>query len=268
MFRKISPPKFLGICPTSGLLLYREITVRVPQSRTGYDHMLPGSTVMKRASSLIVGLHEVFCSSPPLLSFHSSYRLMEQRYVRGALIVFEGLDRSGKTTQVNRLLQDLEGTKERYPYRGMRFPDRTPANPINIEICDYLSKKKELPAREAHLLFTKQRQNQKDEMERFLQNGTTLVVDRYSHSGAAYSAAKRVNASKTEEEIAAEVRQAVLRVIEECREKPISHFGDKQEETNQLQLAVPHLPHHQCTPTKSQQSSKEPGASLVGCEVK
>ena len=50
--------------------------------------------------------------------------MMEQRNKRGAFIVFEGLDRSGKTTQVDRLLQSIDEMKESYPHLGMRFPGK------------------------------------------------------------------------------------------------------------------------------------------------
>ena len=42
---------------------------------------------------------------------------------RGALIVFEGCDRSGKTTQVTKLVERLN--KAGKPAVMMRFPDRT-----------------------------------------------------------------------------------------------------------------------------------------------
>jgi dTMP kinase len=44
---------------------------------------------------------------------------------RGALIVFEGVDRCGKTTQTTRLVDTL--TKRGKDVRLMRFPDRTTA---------------------------------------------------------------------------------------------------------------------------------------------
>ena len=59
---------------------------------------------------------------------------------RGALIVFEGCDRSGKTTQVTRLVERLN--KAGRPAVMMRFPDRTTS--IGSLINSYLSCKKEL----------------------------------------------------------------------------------------------------------------------------
>ena len=57
---------------------------------------------------------------------------------RGALILFEGIDRCGKTTQTKRLVEYLssKGTCE-----GIRFPDRTSV--IGSLINDYLVSTKE-----------------------------------------------------------------------------------------------------------------------------
>lgn len=56
---------------------------------------------------------------------------------RGALITFEGIDRSGKTTQSNRLVRTLE-------------PFGTPAELVRF-----------LETAEAHLLFVKNRQEKR-----------------------------------------------------------------------------------------------------------
>ncbi|GMQ10007.1 hypothetical protein CsSME_00053183 [Camellia sinensis var. sinensis] len=73
---------------------------------------------------------------------------------RGALIVLEGLDRSGKTLQSRKLISYLEGLS--YSVESWRFLDR---NTVSL-------------------------------MENKLRCGTTLIVDRYSFSGVAFSSAK------------------------------------------------------------------------------
>ncbi|OWA50575.1 putative Thymidylate kinase [Hypsibius exemplaris] len=107
---------------------------------------------------------------------------------RGAFIVLEGLDRSGKTTQSQALVEGLR--KHDVPTEFIRFPDRNPENPLSKAISDYLSSKTELDAMTAHLLFAAQRTEMRSSMEALLAAGTTLVVDRYSYSGIAYSMAK------------------------------------------------------------------------------
>ena len=47
------------------------------------------------------------------------------KFERGSLIVFEGSDRSGKTTQVEKLVEKLN--REGMQAERMRFPDRTKA---------------------------------------------------------------------------------------------------------------------------------------------
>uniref|UniRef100_A0A3B4VJR7 Thymidylate kinase n=1 Tax=Seriola dumerili TaxID=41447 RepID=A0A3B4VJR7_SERDU len=91
---------------------------------------------------------------------------------RGALIVLEGVDKAGKTTQCNKLVQALQQSGQ--SVEMMRFPDRTTI--IGQLISAYLEKKSPL-----HLLPS---------MKKKLEQGTTLVVDRYAFSGAAFTSAK------------------------------------------------------------------------------
>jgi len=113
---------------------------------------------------------------------------------RGALIVFEGCDRSGKTTVVDRLVKQLNGTKQlgkddQEPAKMMRFPDRTTR--IGQDINDYLQNKKtELNDREVHLLFSENRREKETEMKEALNAGQHVIIDRYAFSGVAFSAAK------------------------------------------------------------------------------
>ncbi|KAJ1735495.1 Thymidylate kinase [Coemansia biformis] len=108
---------------------------------------------------------------------------------RGLLIVFEGCDRSGKTTQSTRLVQTLNdaGVKAKL----MKFPDRTTA--IGTMIDGYLQQKTQLSDQAIHLLFSANRWEAMDQMRADLESGTTLVVDRYAFSGAAFSTAKRLD---------------------------------------------------------------------------
>ncbi|KAL3679643.1 hypothetical protein R1sor_022599 [Riccia sorocarpa] len=105
---------------------------------------------------------------------------------RGALIVLEGLDRSGKSSQCRALASFLRERGE--SVEEWRFPDRTTA--IGQMISSYLSQTAELDDSAIHLLFAANRWEKKSSMESTLRNGTTLLVDRYSYSGVAFSAAK------------------------------------------------------------------------------
>ncbi|GBF89531.1 thymidylate kinase [Raphidocelis subcapitata] len=128
---------------------------------------------------------------------------------RGAFILFEGVDRSGKSTQAARLVEALkaQGT----PAELWRFPDRK-GTVTGKAIDDYLSAPAPAAAAGAaasaganaapgsaaglsdqaiHLLFSANRWEKSAALVDALRRGVTLVVDRYAYSGAAYTSAKR-----------------------------------------------------------------------------
>lgn len=72
---------------------------------------------------------------------------------RGALIVLEGLDRCGKTSQCNRLLSTLEGLG--HSVESWRFPDRNTG--VGKMISSYLSNQSQLDDHAIHLLFSANR---------------------------------------------------------------------------------------------------------------
>uniref|UniRef100_H3CC71 Thymidylate kinase n=1 Tax=Tetraodon nigroviridis TaxID=99883 RepID=H3CC71_TETNG len=104
---------------------------------------------------------------------------------RGALIVLEGVDKAGKTTQCKKLVQALQERGQ--PAEMMRFPDRTTA--IGQLISAYLENKSELTDQTVHLLFAANRWEMVPLIKKKLQQGTTLVVDRYAF-GVAFTSAK------------------------------------------------------------------------------
>ncbi|KAH7136408.1 thymidylate kinase-domain-containing protein [Dactylonectria macrodidyma] len=106
---------------------------------------------------------------------------------RGAFVVLEGLDRSGKTTQVKLLEQRF--VEEGRPVKVMRFPDRT--TPIGQMIDAYLKSDVEMDDHVIHLLFSANRWEAVSQIQALLASGTTIVCDRYYHSGIVYSAAKQ-----------------------------------------------------------------------------
>ena len=105
---------------------------------------------------------------------------------RGAFIVLEGLDRSGKSTQVKRLVDHLntKGVKA----CGINFPDRTTA--VGSLINSYLQSGQELDDAAVHLLFSANRWEAVKTLKARLTAGETLVCDRYAFSGVAFTAAK------------------------------------------------------------------------------
>lgn len=72
---------------------------------------------------------------------------------RGALVVLEGLDRSGKSSQCSRLVSYLEG--QGISAELWRFPDRT--TDVGKMISAYLTNTSQLDDRTIHLLFSANR---------------------------------------------------------------------------------------------------------------
>ena len=107
---------------------------------------------------------------------------------RGAFILFEGVDRCGKTTQSTRLVETLRAAG--VDAELWRYPDRTTA--MGKMIDAYLQSKTDMDDGAIHLLFSANRWEKRQAMEAKLESGTTLVVDRYSYSGVAFTAAKGV----------------------------------------------------------------------------
>lgn len=102
--------------------------------------------------------------------------------MRGLLIVFEGLDRCGKTTQSSQLVSSLENCIK------LNFPDRTTT--VGGLINSYLQGSSQLDDHAVHLLFSANRWELKGRIAELLEKGTHVVVDRYAYSGVAYSSAK------------------------------------------------------------------------------
>ncbi|KAI0664415.1 thymidylate kinase [Cubamyces menziesii] len=111
---------------------------------------------------------------------------MPERKSRGAFIVIEGLDRSGKSTQVDLLEQRFKAAG--LPVRLVKFPDRT--TPIGKLIDSYLRSESELDDHAVHLLFSANRWELAPSIVDSLNAGTTVICDRYAFSGIAFSAAK------------------------------------------------------------------------------
>ncbi|KAK3868012.1 hypothetical protein Pcinc_026558 [Petrolisthes cinctipes] len=105
---------------------------------------------------------------------------------RGTLMVMEGCDRTGKTTQAKQLVEFLNSAGKHTVF--MRFPERS--THIGGIIDKYLSNKQELDDRAIHLLFSANRWELLPEIQKVLKSGTNIIIDRYAYSGVAFSAAK------------------------------------------------------------------------------
>jgi dTMP kinase len=103
---------------------------------------------------------------------------------KGKFVVFEGLDRSGKTTAVKRVYEMLSPI---HPTEKIRFPNRD--TEIGRIIDRYLRREMALTDETIHLLFSCDRY-EKRALINELRKEKILLSDRYSMSGIAFSARK------------------------------------------------------------------------------
>ncbi|KAL0207626.1 hypothetical protein P9112_012254 [Eukaryota sp. TZLM1-RC] len=105
---------------------------------------------------------------------------------RGSFIVIEGLDRAGKSSQLELLLNTLSELKIKTTC--LHFPDRT--THCGQLINKYLRQEIHLTDWEIHQLFAQNRREKEQEIKTLLLSGTNVICSRYAFSGVAYSAAK------------------------------------------------------------------------------
>lgn len=109
---------------------------------------------------------------------------------KGKIIVLEGTDKAGKTTQSRLLAEALKVLGKVCVV--IDLPDYT--TPIGIEIRAFLDGKRDYPAEAKHLLFSANRWEKKKEIESMVENGTIVVMNRYWQSNLIYGAANGMDA--------------------------------------------------------------------------
>lgn len=108
---------------------------------------------------------------------------------KGKIIVVEGTDKAGKTTQSRLLAEAIEALGKVCVV--IDFPDY--ATPIGMEIRAFLDRKRDYPAEAKHLLFSANRWEKKKEIESMLENGTIVIMNRYWQSNLIYGAANGID---------------------------------------------------------------------------
>lgn len=104
---------------------------------------------------------------------------------KGKIIVIEGTDKAGKTSQSRMLAEALKVSGKVCVI--LDFPDYT--TPIGTEIKAFLEGKRDYPPEVKHLLFSANRWEKKKEIESMLENGTIIVMNRYWESNLVYGVA-------------------------------------------------------------------------------
>lgn len=107
----------------------------------------------------------------------------------GRLIVFEGLDQSGKETQWRRLRQHLEA--HGHHVEALAFPDN--GTPIAQEIAQALRGHREYAPDVLQLLFIANRYEFRPRIDAWLAEGRIVLCDRYLASSVAYGEASGVD---------------------------------------------------------------------------
>ena len=109
---------------------------------------------------------------------------------KGKIIVIEGTDKAGKTTQSRMLLENLKASGKVCVL--LDFPDYT--TPIGIEIKAFLDGKRDYSSEVKHLLFSANRWEKKKEIESMVENGTLVIMNRYWQSNLVYGIANGMDA--------------------------------------------------------------------------
>jgi dTMP kinase len=109
----------------------------------------------------------------------------------GALIVFEGLDQSGKQTQAERLRELLVGRDRRCEL--VSFPDYGTA--IGAEIHRALHGERTYAADVMQLLYVANRYEMRERLAAWVAAGVVVLCDRYQASSIAYGEAQGLEAA-------------------------------------------------------------------------
>jgi len=154
---------------------------------------------------------------------------------RGLFFVFEGLDRSGKSTQSKMLTKKLEQSSS---VKWRCFPDR--GTPTGMLIDMYLRRMIELPDETIHLLFSANRWECATSIVETLNTGTSVICDRYAFSGVAYSAAKGLDLSWCQTpDIGLPVPDGIFYLhIDQSVGASRANFGDERYENTTMQTSV------------------------------
>jgi len=102
---------------------------------------------------------------------------------KGKIIVFEGIDKAGKTTQA-KLLEKKLGSK----CVRIDFPDYS--TPIGKEIKQFLDGKRDYPDEVKMILLSANRWEKKIQIEKIMAKGTTIIMNRYYQSNLVYGISK------------------------------------------------------------------------------
>ena len=105
---------------------------------------------------------------------------------KGKIIVIEGIDKAGKTTQATLLLNEFKNKSVK-----IDFPDYT--TPIGKEIKQFLDGKRVYSDAVKMMLLSANRWEKKTEIDKIISKGTTIIMNRYYQSNLVYGVSKGLN---------------------------------------------------------------------------
>ncbi|HEY9398996.1 MAG TPA: dTMP kinase [Nitrososphaeraceae archaeon] len=108
---------------------------------------------------------------------------------KGKIIVIEGIDKAGKTTQANLLLKILKS------HKCMKFDFPDYSTPVGKEIKQFLDGNRKYPDEVKMILLSANRWEKKVEIERLIGKGTTIIMNRYYQSNLVYGMSKGLKLS-------------------------------------------------------------------------
>jgi dTMP kinase len=108
----------------------------------------------------------------------------------GQIIVLEGLDKSGKTTQTNMLFDYFENKNPGKVFL-ISFPDYS--TQIGKLVRDFLDGRANFSSETFHMLLAANRREKKELIKYYLENGNTILMNRYYHSNLAYGIANGIS---------------------------------------------------------------------------
>jgi dTMP kinase len=128
----------------------------------------------------------------------------------GKIIVLEGLDKSGKTTQ-SKLLVDYISSATSLKAVQMNFPNYSTFS--GIEIHRHLKGQTLYNPHALHVLFALNRYEEKPVIERLIGDGSIIVMNRYYQSNIIYGLADGLTRHEWLESLDGEMPQANLIII-------------------------------------------------------
>jgi len=102
---------------------------------------------------------------------------------KGKIIVFEGIDKAGKTTQAKLLEKKLGGKCVRIDFPAY-------STHVGKEIKQFLDGKRAYPDEVKMMLLSANRWEKKDQIEKIVDKGFTVIMNRYYQSNLVYGISK------------------------------------------------------------------------------